>query len=98
MNAGQRAMEQLIVALPEGATSAIDPPLDEEKGVWHLDVTIDGQLEVVSWRADMGYGLYDMPEPTYGQNPNVVVRDPKEAVARMLEIMDKARSAPAPGA
>lgn len=94
MTTGAEAFERLVAVLPEGATATVDAPADRKNGLWHLDVAVDGQSEVVTWQSGRGYGLFGMPEPSYGEKPSVLVDDPKEAVAVMLGIMERARGCP----
>jgi hypothetical protein len=77
-------IEQLLVELLKrfpALTIEMNPPVDRERGTWHLDIERgDGRSPViVEWRPDRGFGVSTPADDDYGIGPDKVYSQAKAA-------------------
>lgn len=86
----KRPLKQLIdkvnEALP-GVTVRVDAP-GQSDGHWFVDLTLGGHEVVVEWRPKRGFGVSSPAlEAGYGEGPEEVHEDAKQAAARVIELL-----------
>ena len=83
------SLEAFLRALHEvapGISSKIDTPSDP-KGETFIDL-IDGNFSTeVSYRADVGFGIY-VSDPALGQRPDEIYRSAKKAAQRIMQLRE----------
>lgn len=85
MNDLHHLCELITARIPEAAI-AVDEPLSPA-GAWFADVSRAGQRAVIEWRPDQGFGVSDS-SGAYGEGPDVVVATVREALERVMKVID----------
>ena len=91
MNDLQELCESIAARVPEAAIS-IDEPLSPA-GAWWADISRDAHRAVVEWKPNRGFGISGAGGE-YGEGPDAVVTTSKEALDRVLTLLDAKRPAP----
>jgi DNA-binding Xre family transcriptional regulator len=88
MNQIERLKNDLERRFP-GVVMELDPPADEQRGTWHLDIRRDGASPlVVEWRPDRGFGVSSIEDDVaYGEGPDEVYPNTKAACSRIERLM-----------
>jgi DNA-binding Xre family transcriptional regulator len=88
MNQIERLRDDLKRRFPD-LPIAIDPPADESRGSWFLDVQRGGDLDpiVVEWRPDRGFGVSTPDESDYGTGVDEVYPNVRAAYDRVVQLI-----------
>jgi hypothetical protein len=78
--------ENLKKRLP-GCTIKIDEPL-AKSGLWHLDVSRGENAVVLQWSPQKGFGVSADPNPGFGEGPHEVYEEAKQALDRVVHLIE----------
>jgi len=70
----------------EGATVSVDTPRDP-KGEYWLDVSVERFRTSVSWRPNIGFGVYVSDSGGYGERPDETYVRPEDVCARICQLV-----------
>jgi DNA-binding transcriptional regulator YiaG len=85
MNGLEQLDERLRARFPEASLTMDRPEL--ETGTWWLDVTLQGHLVVVQWRADRGFGVSTPTRDDFGTKPHELYECADAAYDRVVELL-----------
>lgn len=85
MNGLEQLKERLGARFPD-ASLTIDRP-ELETGTWWLDVTVQGHLVAIQWRADRGYGITTPTRDDFGTKPHELYDCADAAYRRVVELL-----------
>lgn len=99
-NTNKHPMESLQLLLakrfPE-AQITLDAP-EHERGIWFLDVSVDGQAVSIQWKQDAGFGITASTSSGYGEGADEVYEDPEAAYGRIVSLLlSHSETSPPPG-
>lgn len=77
--------DQLQQAFPS-ARIALDVPMNP-KGVWFLDVQLNGHLVIVQWQVGRNFGISCAAEHHLGEGADELHKDLNETYARIVELL-----------
>lgn len=70
---------------------SIDTPASPD-GIWWMDVSEHGAATSVSWQRGFGFGIFT-EEESYGDKPDEKYADAELATRRVVQLMDRPKSA-----
>lgn len=85
MNDLEQLRERLANRFPD-ASLTIDTP-DTDTGTWFLDVSLQGHLVVVQWRADRGFGITTPTRDDFGSKPHELYACADAAYERAVNLL-----------
>lgn len=85
MNSLEQLEERLRARFP-GASLTIDRP-ELETGTWWLDVTVEGHLVAIQWKADRGFGVTTPTCDDFGTKPDELYECLDAAYDRVVELL-----------
>lgn len=85
MNGLEQLEERLRARFP-GASLTLDRP-ELETGTWWLDVTVEGHLVAIQWRADRGFGVTTPTRDDFGTKPDELYECLDAAYDRVVELL-----------
>ena len=87
MNAILVLKSEIEAALPHVACIIENMPVNQDSGVWFMDVSyVDKNLEV-QWQSSKGFGISEPPH-TFGTGPDQLVKDQDVALVEILKILN----------